>query len=254
MAIEFEKQPIRWDNAGTEPSEDLQTNGFQAGYKPAAETFNSLLNNTSGCLTELQTQLSGVDDKVIQTQSDLETLDGEAIKEIKGNGKTITASSTGAVNITPNNIGAAASTHYHSASQINSGTLPIERGGTGGATADEARTNFRVPEMVTLYENESGSNGTITLSDNSVNYHRLEVTIRPYSGSALRYRHANWIDKWGGYFAGNVINMYPTSNNSTELYSAAAAIDVSGTTLTFNRNYNNGAVYICRVIGYKNLF
>lgn len=39
-------------------------------------------------------------------------------------------------------IGAAESTHYHSASNINKGTLGLVRGGTGGATADEARTNI----------------------------------------------------------------------------------------------------------------
>lgn len=41
-----------------------------------------------------------------------------------------------------NDVGAAASTHYHSASDINKGTLSLIRGGTGGSTAEEARTNI----------------------------------------------------------------------------------------------------------------
>ena len=130
MAITFEKTPLEWQNPGTEPSTALKANGFSAGYKPAASTFNYQINNTSECLTELQTKLSD--------------LDGDAIKGVKGNGTTINPSSTGIVNITPNNIGAATSTHYHNASQITSGTLPIERGGTGATTAEEARTNLGV--------------------------------------------------------------------------------------------------------------
>lgn len=125
MAITFEKTPLEWQNPGTEPSTALKENGFSAGYKPAASTFNYQINNTSECLTELQTKLSD--------------LDGDAIKGVKGNGITINPSSTGIVNITPNNIGAATSTHYHNASQITSGTLPIERGGTGATTIEEVK-------------------------------------------------------------------------------------------------------------------
>lgn len=41
-------------------------------------------------------------------------------------------------------IGAAAKTHYHSANQINSGTLGIKRGGTGADTAEKARINLGI--------------------------------------------------------------------------------------------------------------
>lgn len=172
MAIEYENTPVEWQNQGTEPSEDLKINGFQAGYKPPAQVFNYLQNNISSCLNELQTKLNelsnavnelpgdigdvgetveqmqtditNINSSIDQIQTDLTTLDEDAIKGIKGNGTTINPSSTGIVNITPNNIGAAASTHYHNASQITSGTLPIERGGTGGATAEEVRENLGV--------------------------------------------------------------------------------------------------------------
>ena len=40
------------------------------------------------------------------------------------------------------NLGAAKKTHYHSASDINSGTLSLNRGGTGASTAEQARTNL----------------------------------------------------------------------------------------------------------------
>lgn len=51
-------------------------------------------------------------------------------------------------NITPFRIGAAASSHNHSAAEITKGTLSIERGGTGGSTASEACTNLGAAKSV----------------------------------------------------------------------------------------------------------
>lgn len=62
MGIEFSNTPITWEEQGSLPSEELRKNGFQAGYKPAASTFNALLNNTSVCLQELQSRTSNLDD------------------------------------------------------------------------------------------------------------------------------------------------------------------------------------------------
>lgn len=50
----FTKTPPKWDNAGQEPSLDLQTNGFTAGYKPPAPYFNYLFHQNTECLKELQ--------------------------------------------------------------------------------------------------------------------------------------------------------------------------------------------------------
>lgn len=232
MAIEYENTPVEWQNQGTEPSEDLKKNGFQAGYKPPAQVFNYLQNNISSCLNELQTKLNelsnavnelpgdigdvgetveqmqtditNINSSIDQLQTDLTTLDGNAIKGIKGNGTTIRPSSTGIINITPNNIGAAASTHYHSATQITSGTLSIERGGTGSATAEEVRENLGLAatdlsnvdnEVFTnkatsagiasgtvLYDNPSGATGNITLLSDINDYKYVEVYYKKSSG------------------------------------------------------------------------
>lgn len=57
-----------------------------------------------------------------------------------GTGATGAATARSNLGITPGNIGAAKSSHNHSASNITSGTLPIARGGTGAGTASAART------------------------------------------------------------------------------------------------------------------
>ena len=46
-----------WQNEGTEPSEELQTSGFQGGYKPPAGIFNWFWHKVTACINELQTRL-----------------------------------------------------------------------------------------------------------------------------------------------------------------------------------------------------
>lgn len=57
MALIFTKTPIDWQNVGTEPSDNLKTTGFQAGYRPPADVFNHHFHNTNACIAEIQTQL-----------------------------------------------------------------------------------------------------------------------------------------------------------------------------------------------------
>ena len=60
------------------------------------------------------------------------TLSSYGVTGVKGNAES--SYRKGKVNITPANIGAAESSHTHSASNITSGTLGVDRGGTGKAT------------------------------------------------------------------------------------------------------------------------
>lgn len=51
--------------------------------------------------------------------------------------------------------------HKHSASDITSGTLPVERGGTGATTASDARTNLGVASSVHNHSTNDITNGTL---------------------------------------------------------------------------------------------
>ena len=143
--MDFEKKVPDWNAEGAEPSESLKSSGFQGGYRPPAAIFNWFWHGVSACLKEIRDKLSNVDntrdaDKRVQYAAE----SGEAGKvknpltlQLNGGSTegvdkyTFDASSGKDVDITPAKIGAAASSHSHSTSDINSGTLPVERGGTG---------------------------------------------------------------------------------------------------------------------------
>lgn len=247
MAITFEKTPLEWNNAGTEPSTDLKTNGFVAGYKPAADTFNYQINNSSACLTELQTKLSG--------------LDSSMIKGIRGKGTLITPMSDQTVNITAASVGAAASSHNHTADNITSGTLPIARGGTGGATASAARANLELKKEYVLYENASGINSTITLSDSYKNYDTLIIYYALFNGrGSIVLDVNNTISSPECIISGGYSDI-----TATKLQFKTCILTFSGKTITFGRNYSidistspsvsyriTENVSVLKVSGYKN--
>lgn len=61
MGYNTTKTPPKWDAAGAEPSNDLQTNGFAAGYKPPAAYFNYLFNRYTACIKEIQDILKNME-------------------------------------------------------------------------------------------------------------------------------------------------------------------------------------------------
>ena len=56
--MDFNNQFPEWQNQGTEPSEELKTNGFQGGYKPPAGVFNWFWSKVMTAITEIQSKLS----------------------------------------------------------------------------------------------------------------------------------------------------------------------------------------------------
>lgn len=89
MAIEFTNKPIKWTNKGTAPSEDLKTNGFQAGYKPPAAVFNNQWHATGECIDELQTKLSSTDDKKVDKVEGKSLIDENVANAITYNSNCI---------------------------------------------------------------------------------------------------------------------------------------------------------------------
>ena len=119
-------------------------------------------DGTTGTLTTQDTTYSAATQSAngLMTAADKKKLDGIAagaqvnsVTGVKGNAES--SYRTGNVNLTAANVGAAAASHNHSASNITSGTLSVDRlptvtvakGGTGATTAAAARTNLGVYQM-----------------------------------------------------------------------------------------------------------
>lgn len=56
-----------------------------------------------------------------------------------------------------------------------SGVLSLAKGGTGGATAVEARTNLEVMKEYVLFGNDVHEGETVTLSDSTLNYRKIGI-------------------------------------------------------------------------------
>ena len=114
------------------------------------------------------------------------TWNGNAIAVAKGGtGATDAAGARANLDITPANIGAAPTSHTHSAGNITSGVISIERGGTGASDAATARANLGALATsggpITGYlQFGTMSNGLEWFTENGTQFH-----LRPHAPSNL---------------------------------------------------------------------
>lgn len=59
--------------------------------------------------------------------------------------------------------------------EVNTKVIPISQGGTGASTTTGTRTNMEVMKITTLYNNNSGTTGTITLSSSVGNFEYIDI-------------------------------------------------------------------------------
>lgn len=62
MNFENKFDNINWSNSGAQPSENLQSKGFEVGYKPSAGVFNWFWSKVMKAITEIQAKLTTSDD------------------------------------------------------------------------------------------------------------------------------------------------------------------------------------------------
>lgn len=114
--------------------------------------INRIRNNINAALDELEAR--GADVPAGASSDDLAALIASQIIPVSNGGTGATSATNARTNlgITPENIGAADKEHTHSAADITSGTMSINRlptitvakGGTGATTAAQARVNLGV--------------------------------------------------------------------------------------------------------------
>lgn len=142
--------------------------------------------------------------------------------------------------------------------ELNAKVIPISQGGTGATAATGARTNLEVFKEYSLYSNESGTNGTVPLSDSAAGYDKLTIYYRHNDGEYLSMDIYEPNDKNSLLFSVKF-----KENNNT--YLSSAKIGISGTSITWtgDHGYNrlqtspsitatNGFyLSIIKVVGYK---
>lgn len=134
--------------------------------------------------------------------------------------------------------------------------LPIENGGTGATTAGEARENLDLMHRAWLYENSSGTTGTITLYDSAFNYKFIEIFFR----TGVYFRGSVMLQMDGEQIISGMNFINPTSGFA---YCDARTIIINGTSITNgdtghfgienDKTYSSSdnSIYITRVIGYS---
>lgn len=142
-----------------------------------------------------------------------------SITGVKGNSET--SYRTGNVNLTPANIGAAASSHNHPAGDINSGTLGVARGGTGKAT--HTANAVLTGNGTNAINNVATSSGALfaTAANGAPSFGTLPVAQGGTGQTSLQAtRNAMGL--------GNTTGALPITNGGTGAATAAAAIAALG--------------------------
>lgn len=120
-----------------------------------------------------------------------------------GTGAMDTATARSNLGITPANIGAAASSHNHSAANITSGTLAVSRGGTGATNATGARSNLSMGELLWSGTANPGSDITV----NNLSNYKLFVFNRG-SGTIMAYKIGNYLIGGGATTNQNYVTVF----------------------------------------------
>lgn len=112
--------------------------------------------------------------------------------------------------------------------------LPIGKGGTGGSTASDARTNLSVMTNVQLYYNASGTHGTITLADTVENYNAVEIfhyenDYGKLNADSLKF----WNNKSSSFDCVFTTSCPLVVSGENQIKFFSVAITISGKTITF---------------------
>lgn len=137
--------------------------------------------------------------------------------------------------------------------------VSVANGGTGAATATGARTNLEVLKAYSLYDNASGTQSTIALSDSAANYDYLEIY---YKDNDSEYA-CNKVYSPNG--KSTLLVTVKTASSATRTWVKSAKVNISGDSITFSADrgqtgiFNNEVsqintdllIWIYKIIGYS---
>mgnify|MGYP005785129495 CR=1 FL=1 len=124
---------------------------------------------------------------------------------------TFNGSAAKSVNITAASVGAAASSHNHSAANITSGTLPVARGGTGLSASPSILVNLASTSTASVFTTSPrpGVTGTLPIANGgtgatSASAARTALGITPANigAAATSHTHSTYLPLTGGTLSG----------------------------------------------------
>ena len=228
--------------SGTKQIKDIS--GIVAGENRVAATFTvtstgwasvGILNTaTSYRISSIMVERADTPADWYPAASD--TLGGGAVVDYP---ITIDKGGTGATTAADarTSLGAAASTHEHSAADITSGTLPLTRGGTGATTAADARTSLGAAAAshthtdimqiqtveVTIASTTKGGNTNGTATTPTVSGY-APIGIVGYT--AYTGTRQNWLNLWKLYLEDNTVYISACNMHASDAASATIRVYV----------------------------
>lgn len=194
----------------------VQIQELSAKTDASSAQLQTISNNISGISTDIQNMSSELENVSAETQ----TLSGT------------TQSLSGTAQSLSNNIGSISSLETNdktslvgAVNELNSKVIPISLGGTAASTPQQARVNLEVMKATTLYDNSSGTNGTVTLIDSADNYLYLEIYYCSNDNDMLMCKICNPNNRYASLAATLIFNNI--------MYHKAGFLFVQGSSMTW---------------------
>lgn len=141
------------------------------------------------------------------------------------------------------------------------GIVPVERGGTGATTLEEAKEKLGIAsnnEGTVLFSSSSGKSNNITLSDDVSNYSLVMVIATKYNDVnpiilPIQYQQGFIVRYWDNSLGSNTPYLY--YRYGIFAFSGNTLNRTSGSEIAFSKSggltYRDYYVSVYKVIGYK---
>ena len=185
--MKFNSTLPEWGNEGIAPSENLRTNGFQVGDRPAAATFNWFWSKVPKAVTEIQDSLNNVEKNVNNSFSKIESSLGmtkskNLLKNTAGtttqNGITFTYNDDGSV--TCNGTATADANYIYTITLPQNASFILSGCPTGGSKSTYSLFARDTATWSIVYF-DTGSSRTVKTG----NYTTWQVVIRISNGQTV---------------------------------------------------------------------
>ena len=226
-----------------------------------AQTNNDELENYLGKASILSANIGTLSDLTTEEKSSLVTAVNEVNTSLNQVSNTVDGINTSLnqVSNTVDGINTDLNELNAAINEVNTKVIPLSQGGTGATTLTSARENLGILAETILYSNDSGTQGTITLSDSVENYDYIEIFYRNDSSNFKSVK----IDNPNG----RSVALENIGHYADQSYLRASVIVLSGSNVTWQdyltgfqiltasatvSSSSSNLIFINKIIGYSN--